>query len=67
MFYFITWVIEYSDDDRLARLLFIAGIPLLLVAKLVLSIGDGIRALRTRRDRVVAMVSSSDMNERVAY
>lgn len=67
MFHFITWVIEYSDDDRLARLLFIAGIPLLLVTKLILSLGEGIRALGRRRDRVVAMVSTTDMNERVAY
>jgi hypothetical protein len=49
MYQFVTWIIEYSDDDRLARVFFIAAVPLLLLAKLFLSIGDGFRSLGKRR------------------
>lgn len=67
MYHFVTWIIEYSDDDRVARSLFILALPILLVLKLVLRVVDGIRSLTKRRDRVPVFVVPSEVSSRVGY
>ncbi|MEO6394173.1 MAG: hypothetical protein ABIP75_20130 [Pyrinomonadaceae bacterium] len=49
MYDFITWVIEYSEDDPLAGVLFVALLPFLLLVKLVLRFSELIGGLRRRR------------------
>jgi hypothetical protein len=64
MYHFVTWIIEYSDDDKSARLLFLLTLPLLLVAKLVLSTGEGVKALFQRRERAEPLAVAAGSRNR---
>lgn len=65
MYHFVTWIIEYSDDDRVARSLFILALPVLLVLKLVLRVVEGIPSLMKRRERVPVFAVTSEVSSRV--
>ena len=67
MYQFVTWIIEYSDDDKAARLLFLFCLPLLLVAKVVLSTGEGVRTLFHRRERAELLAVASGARDRATY
>jgi hypothetical protein len=59
MYHFITWVIEYSEDDTIARLLFVLALPLLLGAKVVLRSGEAFGNLFRRREESVLVPATS--------
>lgn len=65
MYDFITWVIEYSEDDPVASVLFIILLPFLLIAKLILRSSELIGGLIRRRPHVSMVTLPSTASERV--